>query len=146
MTEMAWQDPPTERTRPGQYDEVIAQLKIHPGRWALLKTDWKAKTPPNVLRQNGCETTVRKVKLENGEEARHLYARFPFPKPSSAEVKAAAAEQAKARQAVQTGTALKPPPPAVRRAKPGEVRPSNDMGLQKFMEARRSRGAVDVPE
>ncbi|QYC54968.1 hypothetical protein SEA_POPPER_51 [Arthrobacter phage Popper] len=50
-------------------------------------------------------------------------------------------------KAVATGTALRPPAPPLPLPKGRqEVRPANDMGLNKFLEDRRKRGAVDRPE
>lgn len=147
MVEIMWQDPPTRRQRPGEYESAIAELKKHPGRWALISAEWKTAHAPNAFRQAGCEITSRRNKdAEDGTKSWSVYARFPLRKPSAEEAKAAAAEKAAVQKAVKTGTALTPPPKAVVRTQPVEVRPGNDMGLTKFLADRRARGAVNVPE
>jgi hypothetical protein len=147
MVEIVWQDPPTRRQRPGEYEATIAELKKHPGRWALIASDWKTAHAPNAFRQAGCEITARRNKdTKGGVKSFSVFARFPQPKLNQAQVMAAAAEKSAVRKAVQTGTALTPPPPVVPRAQPGQVRPANDMGMTKFLADRRARGAVNVPE
>lgn len=146
--EVVWQEPPSDRQRPGQYDEIIAVLKKHPGRWALISAKWKTNSPPNAFKQAGCESTARRNKTANGEaKSWSVYARCPISKANPARVpKPAEVEKAKVREAIQTGTALIPPPSIVPRAKQPGVRPANDMGMTKFLAERRARGAVDRPE
>lgn len=150
MVELKWQDPPSRRGDYGQdYGAVIEALKQRPGQWALISDSWKTSAQPAAFRQNGCEATTRKNK---GSKTWSVYARFPLAKTGAAAQPAATAsqsdEKAKVRQAVQSGTALTPPPAAPRRAAQpaASVRPANDMGLSKFLADRRARGAVDIPE
>lgn len=138
MVEIVWQDPPKSRNgRAINYAAVIESLKANPGRWALISADWKTSAGPAAFRQNGCDVTTRRNKDDKGDEKTwSVYARYP--------VKVVPPSPAKARvdTAIATGTALKPPAPAVRQSRP----PANDMGLSSFLEQRRARGAADVPE
>lgn len=140
MVEIVWQDPPTPRQRPGEYDEVIAVLKKNPGRWALISKDWRTNSAPSVFKQKGCQTSNRK---NAAGKSWSLYVRFPasnnVPAPKPDEGKA------KVREAIQTGTALTPPPASPRRPAPAPVPPEptgpvNDFGMTAFRAARAARG------
>ena len=136
---IVWQDPPTARTRRGiNYDTVIESLKANPGRWALVIQDWRTSSGPAAFRQKGCDMTTRRNKdPEGADKTWSVFVRYPVkvvpPSPSKVRVE----------NAIATGTALKPPAPAVpRQSRP----PANDMGLSSFLAERRARGAVDVRE
>lgn len=148
MVEITWQDPPTRRQRPGEHDELIAVLKQNPGKWALISKDWKTNTSPAVFKQQGCEATTRKNK---DGKTWSVYVRCPVSKAHPARIPTATeVEKAAVQKAIQTGTALKPPPPAVpRRAVPvsvgeaqarAEAKPANDFGMAKFRADRAARG------
>jgi hypothetical protein len=135
MVEIVWQDPPS---RGGKgYEQIIEALKQNPGKWALVNPKWKTSAAPAAFRQHGCEATTRK---NDDGKTWSFYARSPMPKaqprpaaPSPADDKAAV------HRAVQTGTALIPPPPVIPRPKVGEEPPAEDPGLSKYLEARRAR-------
>ncbi|MDN4645379.1 hypothetical protein [Arthrobacter sp. PsM3] len=141
MVELTWQDPPSRRGgTSADYDAVIEVLKENPGKWALISAEWKTTTPPSAFKQNGCEATARRNK---DSKTWSVYARFPRPKTQPAPTAKVDAEKAQVRQAIQTGTALTPPPAAApKRPAPAAepVRPSNDMGMSQFLAARRARG------
>ncbi|QWY84248.1 hypothetical protein QEO77_gp55 [Arthrobacter phage Zaheer] len=149
MVEMIWKEPPPAVS--SEKAAVLAELQKHPGRWALVQSRYKSSSAAAPWRKLGCEATHRRS--ESGEKGEYdVYARWPKKDGSEAtEAKpepaaAPATKVASVAKAVATGTALKPPPPAVPKAPKQEVRPVNDMGLTKFLEDRRKRGAVDRPE
>lgn len=147
MVEIVWQDPPTKRQRPGEYDDLIAVLKQNPGKWALISKDWKTPSAPAAFRQQGCEATNRKNK---DGTTWSVYARCPISKAHPARTPTATeVEKAAVTKAIQTGTALTPPPAPVRRAVPvsvGEAQAraagvaANDFGMAKFRADRAARG------
>ncbi len=71
---MDWRDPPLSTgRRSNATDQIVAELKQHPGRWALvdhgstnLATKWRAR---------GCEVVYRR----NGDNVNRvdIYARWP---------------------------------------------------------------------
>jgi hypothetical protein len=134
MVEIVWQDPPS---RGGKgYELVIEALKQNPGKWALINPKWKTSAAPAAFRQNGCEATTRK---NDDGKTWSFYARSPIPKAQPRPAAPAPDDKAAVQRAVQTGTALIPPPPAVPRPKVGEEPPAADPGLSKYLEARRAR-------
>jgi hypothetical protein len=148
MVEIKWQDPPTRRQRPGTYDDVIAALKQNPGKWALIIEDWKTNAAPAVFKQQRLEATARKNK---DGKTWSVFVRCPISKEHPARIPTATeVEKAKVQNAVQTGTALKPPVPATnRRPVPvsvgtaqaqAAVKPANDFGMEAFRAARAARG------
>ncbi len=51
MTELIWREPPPDRRRQVFTDDVVAELRGHPGRWAVIRqyatrTAIKGGTPP----------------------------------------------------------------------------------------------------
>lgn len=142
MVEMIWKEPPPLVS--SEKAGILTELQKHPGRWALVQSRYKSTSGTTAWKKLGCEATHRRAATAESTSTEYdIYARWPEPKagkPAAPEDKAAVAK------AVATGTALKPPPPAVPRAKPAEVRPANDMGLSKFLADRRARGVADHPE
>lgn len=142
MAVLKWQDPPSKQTgTSGNYDADIEELKRNPGRWALIKEDWKTSSPPGAFRQNRCEVTTRRNK--DGKTWK-VYARFPLARQRAAEAPPIPvnAEQAKVREAIKSGTALTPPPAAPKRQAPpaAAVAPANDFGMDAWKAARAARG------
>lgn len=146
MVELTWQDPPSRRgSLHGTYEPIIEALKENPGRWALVMDNWKTSSPPAAFKQKGCEATARR---NEGSKTWSVYARFPRPKATTPAAPApGAADKAKVRQAIQSGTALTPPPPAPKKGSPAaNAAGVADMGLSKFLADRRARGVVDHAE
>jgi len=137
MVEMKWKNPPSRSSRGTQYDEIIEELKKHPGRWALISEDWKTSGPPSRFKKAGCEATCRANKES---KTWSLYARYA-PKGHVA-APAPAVGKAAVAKAVPTGTALTPPPAAPKRPAPAPApAPAvNDFGLGAFRAARAARG------
>lgn len=134
MVEIVWQDPPS---RGGKgYEHFIEALKQNPGKWALVSPDWKTTAPPSAFRQNGCEATARK---NVDGKTWSVYARAPIPKGQPRPAAPPADSKPAVQRAVQTGTALVPPTPAVPRPKVGEEPPAADPGLSNYLEKRRAR-------
>ncbi|WP_160665366.1 hypothetical protein [Pseudarthrobacter sp. ATCC 49987] len=143
MVEIKWQDPPSRRGGTSRdYDAVIE--KQNPGKWALISDQWKTTAPPSAFKQRGCEATARR---NEGSKTWSVYARWPH-KTTPAVAAPVDAEKAKILQAVQSGSALTPPPAlAPRKGSPAaNAAGAADMGLSKFLADRRARGAVDIPE
>ncbi|QAY16096.1 hypothetical protein SEA_ELESAR_45 [Arthrobacter phage Elesar] len=145
MVEITWQDPPPARgaATGGRYEQIIEALRKHPGRWALITSDWKTSSAPAAFRQNGCQATTR---ANEGKKTYSVYARFPTPKesqPAAAAPSAASpAPKTKVEKAIATGTALKPPPAAAPPKRPSTpAPPANDFGMAKFRADRAARGA-----
>lgn len=130
--QLEWQDPPQRTGGTGaQYDQVIATLKQHPGRWARVLKDWRTSSGPAAFRQQGCEMTTRR----NADRKNwSVYARWPMPKTQPAPK-----EKAAVQRAVATGTALTPPPPVMPK-KAAAPAPANDFGIGKFRADREARG------
>lgn len=146
MVEMKWQNPPSRSTLGALYDEMIAELTTNPGEWALIKEDWKTSAPPAAFQKAGCETTTRANK-DTSPKTWSLYARYPLARQRAADPVPADVDKAKVRQAVRTGTALTPPPPAAPRRQPPAPAPAapacgpaNDFGMAKFRADRLARG------
>lgn len=73
-----WQEPPEEkpggcRTESRKRDAVVAQLKEHPGRWALVQPGVKGSSPMTGWKKRGCEATSRK----RDDGLTDIYARWP---------------------------------------------------------------------
>ncbi|WNM72269.1 hypothetical protein SEA_GUSANITA_49 [Arthrobacter phage Gusanita] len=146
--EMIWKEPPPAVS--SEKAGILAELQKHPGRWALVQSRYKSSSAAAPWRKLGCEATHRRS--ESGKSGEYdVYARWPLEATElgSQESTADAAPAPKAgavAKAIATGTALKPPAPALPKGPQKEVRPANDMGLTKFLEDRRKRGVVDRPE
>ncbi len=67
MSDIVWEDPPTPPAR--RWQPFIAELKRHPGKWAIARTNLRASggSPVQGLRDKGLQ--VRAVKVG--------YARWP---------------------------------------------------------------------
>lgn len=141
MVEIKWQDPPSRSGNASRaWDPVVEQLKAHPGKWALVATDWTYSAPPAAFRQHGCEATARRNKEAAGEKKTwSVYARCPI-KASPVN-----AEKLHVQKAVAQGTALTPPAPAPPRRQ-ATTPPANDFGISKFVADRRARGVPDGAE
>lgn len=99
MLELNWKEPPPEVS--SRYAPVLALLKQHPGRWALVVEKRKSSGAAAPWKKLGCE--ARAVRTDDAEPAYDVYARWPQladrPTPASGP----------ASKAVATGTALVPP-------------------------------------
>lgn len=74
MAEIVWKEPPprTYRGKAGRWVAVAAELRAHPGEWALVATD----VTPNLaqtLKRHGLETAVRGIR---NKKAAEVYARW----------------------------------------------------------------------
>jgi hypothetical protein len=80
MADVVWEDPPPGEFRANrrrEIDAVVAELRDHAGKWALVRTHqdgdlnnaWQSARP---YQRRGCEAAVRRV----GDE-RRVYARWP---------------------------------------------------------------------
>lgn len=60
-----WQDPPESgigrgRQASRERDQLVEELKEHPGKWALILEDQKSSSAAASMRKRGCEArTVR---------------------------------------------------------------------------------------
>lgn len=141
MVEIKWQDPPAALTL---HDSIVAALKNNPGRWALVGEDKSSSSAGAKWSKSGCETKLHRKTAADGKPQYDVYARWPekvLPLPTG---KAAAPTgKAAVEKAVATGTALKPPAPAI--AKPDTIQPEpsppvvSDPGLNNYLEKRRAR-------
>lgn len=144
MVEIIWKEPPPAVS--SEKAAILAELQKNPGRWALVQERYKSSSGTAPWKKLGCEATHRRAEPNPAAKSTEydIYARWPEETKSAAgekpEPKAAVAK------AVATGTALKPPPPAVPKAPKQPLQPANDMGLNKFLADRRARGAVDRAE
>jgi hypothetical protein len=60
--ELQWQEPPERRrqlTRSQELDAIVAQLKAHPGRWALVGKSKQSRVSKGFYAR-GMEGTTRK--------------------------------------------------------------------------------------
>ena len=80
MTDIIWEDPPvpTKGPKAEVWPSVVAQLKKHPGKWAIVKTGYvttnSAGSMQRYLKQTyRCEETYRK----QPDGTYTLYARWP---------------------------------------------------------------------
>lgn len=143
MVEIIWKEPPPAVS--SEKAAILAELKKHPGRWALVQTRYKSTSGTSPWKKLGCEATHRRADTTEGKSTEYdIYARWP--EGATAAPAARADPKAAVAKAVATGTALKPPAPAPPRRGSAPVVPANDMGLSKFLADRRARGAVDHPE
>lgn len=76
MTEMVWEDPPPPTTAPeSSLPALVAELKSHPGKWALVSEDAsnRLNSRATYLKQRyGCDAAIRTT---DGKS--RLYARWP---------------------------------------------------------------------
>ena len=135
MVEMKWKNPPSRSSRGTQYDEIIEELKKHPGRWALISEDWKTSGPPSRFKKAGCEATCRANKES---KTWSLYARYA-PKGHVASTAPGAGKAAVAK-AVATGTALTPPPATPRTHLSPALDANEGAAVGGYLAARRARG------
>ncbi|AZS11741.1 hypothetical protein HOU96_gp43 [Arthrobacter phage Maja] len=145
MVQIMWKEPPTEdRSKAGL---IIEHLKQFPGRWALVQEGMKSSAGSATFKNKGCEAVSRRsADLKTWE----IYARWPvseeypewvppkLPEEAARPAPASASKQA-VQKAVATGTALRPPAPALPR-KPAVAAP-NDFGMAQFRADREARGA-----
>lgn len=68
---LVWKDPPPSKTF-GKLAGEIAELKAHPGVWALVRESTHRSAGISWER-HGCETTLRK----NPDGTWQVYARWP---------------------------------------------------------------------
>jgi hypothetical protein len=147
--ELEWMNPPSRRSDTTEYEPIVELLKQNPGKWARIRKDWKTTSGPTGLRNSGCEVTTRR---NADKKTWSVYARWPLTKAKATEQGAEAKPKAVAppapdtkeavHQAIATGTALRPPAPALpKRQVPAEPAPANDFGIAKFRADRAARGA-----
>lgn len=82
--QMKWQEPPQSKAGRGraasrERDAVVAQLKEHPGRWALVQEQCRNSGAGTSWRQRGCEATA--VRRDDGK-GYDVYARWPEVDPA----------------------------------------------------------------
>jgi hypothetical protein len=77
VSDIVWEDPPTGRAKPAKWASFAAELKQHPGKWAIAKSgasyDGLVSTQSMRLQYLGCETAKRK----QPDGTYTLYARWP---------------------------------------------------------------------
>lgn len=56
---LVWEEPPTQKGRPGKYATIAAALKERPGKWAVLRT----YPSEHAKRGWGFANTIREGKL-----------------------------------------------------------------------------------
>lgn len=77
MSEIVWEDPPDRHLGAAgrNVSELVAELKNHPGKWALVREDTLGKSSSAATylkRRYGCETRTR-----TSDGTTKLYARWP---------------------------------------------------------------------
>lgn len=136
MVELNWQEPPSRSKRGQSYESIIEELKKHPGQWALITSELRSSAAPAAFRQAGCEATTRrnKDKAKDGAKTWSVWARYPDSKatPASSPVPTDPSRKEAVNRAIETGTALTPPPE------------TTDPSLNKYLQERRARGASPV--
>lgn len=81
MSPIVWQDPPPSRSNtPKWRSAVIAELKQHPGAWALVEPGKSSGSYAYLWRRKGCEATSRLVRPADGKPCFDIYARWPETK------------------------------------------------------------------
>jgi hypothetical protein len=143
MFEMIWKEPPPLVS--SEKAAALAELQKNPGRWALVQSRYKSTSGTTAWKKLGCEATHRRSDTATGNSPEYdIYARWPETKAAgSSKPLPLPVGKAAVEKAIITGTALKPPAPAI--PKPDAVQPepatpvASDPGLDKYLEKRRAR-------
>lgn len=112
--QIKWQDPPEPSTGRGRQtsrerDQLVAQLKNHPGKWALILEDQKSSSAATSMRKRGCEARSVRHRKTNTYD---VYARWP--EQDLADVDPYIARR-RARGVPEDGRAVsRPPAPGIR--------------------------------
>ena len=76
MTDVVWEDPPISARgggARGRLRVLLAELKEHPGKWAISHPAAQSPSSAYPLKRVGCEVTSRK----NDDGTYRVYARWP---------------------------------------------------------------------
>lgn len=74
MSKIQWADPPPEQTgKRGIIHELLPELKMHPGQWALVEKKTR-RSRLTAWKRAGCEAVSRG---ERGSDVADIYARWP---------------------------------------------------------------------
>ena len=131
MVEIVWKEPPPMTT--GKNAAILAELKKHPGRWALVNDSASSTSAPAVWKKLGCEAVHRRDETSTDKVRYHVYARWPEDPaaPKIAELRKRLQDE---REAMQS-------PVQQERPNGNKPRPTDDKGLNRFLENRDKRGA-----